>query len=88
MISAIGKLSVRGIRSLKMKRFFRMVEYESVDPDFDDLGLDMVHYNQKHWLSGWTPCGIDLVQDRESLSTRDKSKVTCPKCAIELESVQ
>ena len=45
----------------------------------------MIHKTGNGWLSGFTPCGLDKMEDRKLEVTTNTDKVTCPKCLKEME---
>jgi hypothetical protein len=49
------------------------------------LGASLVHKTHDGWLSGFTPCGLDKMENRSLDVTTDGKKVTCPLCLTAVE---
>jgi len=41
---------------------------------------ELIHKTSNGWLSGFTPCGLDKMENRSLDVTSDIKKVTCPLC--------
>jgi hypothetical protein len=52
-----------------------------------DKIMTYVHKTSNGWLSGFTPCGLDKMENRSLDVTTDGKKVTCPLCLKTADAV-